>query len=76
MPDEAVAFEEMVLRVDVRDRRVRPRRAFAAHEQADDLNNLVSLCASCHSGTSADAERKWLRGDVIGQRRYERVVGL
>ena len=42
-------------------------REYGAHESKDpnDLHNLISLCRSCHA-KKTQAERKLLKGDVIG----------
>lgn len=54
---------------------IRPWRAFDDKQQANEMLNLVSLCAVCHR-QKAKAERAWLRGDVMGMRQYEQAIGL
>jgi 5-methylcytosine-specific restriction endonuclease McrA len=55
---------------------IMPWRLFddADKTAANDPNNLVSLCKSCHAWKTARAERKFLRGDVIDFREYEKAI--
>lgn len=53
-----------------------PWRAFENKLEANADDNLVSLCRSCHQKKTIGAERRWLRGDVLGLQAYRRNVGI
>lgn len=53
-----------------------PWRAFENKLEANDESNLVSLCRSCHQKKTIGAERRWLRGDVLGLQAYRVNVGI
>lgn len=55
-----------------------PWRAFT-DDQKDAANapaNLVSLCTPCHGWKTAHAEQRWLRGDVLDFKQYERAIRM
>jgi 5-methylcytosine-specific restriction endonuclease McrA len=56
---------------------VRPWREFDADEkhEANDQQNLVSLCRRCHSKKSR-LERQWLQGDKLALDAYRRAVSI
>ncbi len=54
---------------------VRPWRDCEHEAEANDLNNLVSLCRSCHAKKNT-LERRWLNGDGLALMEYRRSVGL
>lgn len=51
-----------------------PWRSFTDKALANVESNLVSLCRACHSWKSHTAERRWLKGDVLGLAQYIRSV--
>jgi 5-methylcytosine-specific restriction endonuclease McrA len=55
---------------------VRPWRTFADKAEADQPDNLVTLCHTCHTHKTAVAERLMLRGDVLAFKKFLREVEL
>lgn len=55
-----------------------PWRLFPEDDKhaANDPKNLVSLCTACHSWKTAHAEQRWLRGDVLDFKAFERSIAL
>lgn len=55
-----------------------PWRMFAEQEKdlANALTNLASLCKWCHSRKTSRAEQKWLRGDVLDFKAYEKSLTI
>jgi len=55
-----------------------PWRVFEENEKnlANDPKNLVSLCRNCHGWKTSRAESRWLRGDVVDFKQYERAIAL
>jgi 5-methylcytosine-specific restriction endonuclease McrA len=53
-----------------------PWRNFENKSQADDPENLVTLCPQCHAWKTAHAERRWLQGDGIAFEQYRRAIGI
>lgn len=55
-----------------------PWRVFSEDEKhlANDPKNLASLCRSCHSWKTSRAESRWLRGDVLDFKAYEKALAL
>lgn len=51
-----------------------PRRSFETRVEADDPENLATLCAACHASKTFGAERRWLKGDALDLVRYQRQV--
>ncbi len=52
-----------------------PRRWFTDPSGADDPDNLMSRCGSCHGKKTARAERKLLQGDVVGFQQHLNELG-
>jgi len=50
-----------------------PYRTFESPSEANQQDNLVALCSSCHSKKTR-AERLWLKGDVLDMWRYQTSV--
>lgn len=55
-----------------------PWRMFADHQkvEANDPRNLAALCTACHSWKTAHAEQRWLRGDVLDFKAFEKALAL
>lgn len=55
-----------------------PWRCFTDDQKdlANDHKNLASLCIGCHSQKTSRAEQKWLRGDRLDFKAYERALAL
>lgn len=53
-----------------------PWRTFDTAEEANQLDNLVSLCRHCHTLKTQTAERKWLKGDVLAMQRHIEAITL
>ena len=53
-----------------------PWRLFEDKAEANRPENLISLCKFCHSWKTSRAEQKYLRGDVLDFRQYERAIRL
>lgn len=53
-----------------------PWRSFTSAQEANQLDNLVSLCRSCHAVKTQTAERAWLKGDVLAMKRHIDAVTL
>ncbi len=51
-----------------------PWRDFADDKKANNLDNLASLCRSCHS-RKCGLERQWLKGDWTALESYRRSIG-
>ncbi len=54
---------------------VRPWRECESEAEANRLENLVSLCLSCH-GKKFKIENAWLRGDGLALQQYRQFVGI
>lgn len=53
-----------------------PWRMFANKEEANNPNNLVALCRSCHAWKTISAEAPMLRGDNINFEQYRKAISL
>lgn len=53
-----------------------PFREFASREAANQLENLVLLCFSCHAWKTTVAEQRYLKGDLIEMNQYLRSIAL
>jgi len=62
-------------RAEVVGRPYRPWREFDDEAEANNPNNLVSLCRRCHA-KKARYENRWLRGDGLALQEYRRFIGL
>jgi 5-methylcytosine-specific restriction endonuclease McrA len=55
---------------------IKPWRLFDDAAEANDPANLTSLCKRCHNLKTTVIERKYLKGDVLAMRQYEKAVKL
>lgn len=53
-----------------------PWRLFADERMANDLGNLIALCRVCHGKKTSDAERAYVKGDVLGWLSFLRAVEI
>lgn len=53
-----------------------PWRTFTDKTLANDPENLVSLCRSCHTKKTVGPERAYLRGDGLALAQFKRECGL
>lgn len=53
-----------------------PFRAFATAEEANQPNNLASLCGHCHAIKTNGVEMAFKRGDFVALKGYVRSLGL
>lgn len=53
---------------------IEPIRMFKTKVEANELENLASLCHRCHRWKTNVAERRWLKGDVVLFEEYRRSI--